>query len=159
LRLGENVNGVEKDANGRVITTLESGKRLRAELVMFTAGRVGTTVELQLNNAGIGTDNNQRIPVNEQYQTAAPHIFAAGNVIGFPSLASTSMEQGRLAACNAFGQSGSSRPAHFPFGIYGVPEMSMVGVTEQELTAKKIPYETGRNGTPVGNSQRTNHGA
>jgi NAD(P) transhydrogenase len=143
LRLGENVIGVEKDTDGRVITALESGKRLRAELVMFTAGRVGTTAELQLNNAGIATDKKQRIPVNEQYQTAAPHIYAAGDVIGFPSLASTSMEQGRLAACNAFGQSSSSRPAHFPFGIYSVPEMSMVGVTEQELTAKKNPYETG----------------
>jgi NAD(P) transhydrogenase len=143
LRLGENVIGVEKDTDGRVITALESGKRLRAELVMFTAGRVGTTAELQLNNAGIATDKKQRIPVNEQYQTVAPHIYAAGDVIGFPSLASTSMEQGRLAACNAFGQSSSSRPAHFPFGIYSVPEMSMVGVTEQELTAKKNPYETG----------------
>jgi len=108
-----------------VITTLESGKRLRAELVMFTAGRVGTTAELQIDNAGIATDNKQRIPVNEQYQTVAPHIYTAGDVIGFPSLASTSMEQGRLAAGNAFGQSSSSRPAHFPFGIYGVPEMSM----------------------------------
>ena len=143
LRLGENVIGVEKDATGHVITNLESGKRLRAELMMFTAGRVGTTVELQLNNAGIAADNKQRIPVNEQYQTVAPHVYAAGDVIGFPSLASTSMEQGRLAACKAFGQSSSSRPAHFPFGIYGVPEMSMVGVNEQELTIKKIPYETG----------------
>ncbi len=104
MRLGEKVTGVEKDADGRVITTLESGKRLRAELVMFTAGRVGTTAELQLNNAGIATDKKQRIPVNEQYQTVAPHIYAAGDVIGFPSLASTSMEQGRLAACHAFGQ-------------------------------------------------------
>lgn len=143
LRLGENVTGVEKDASGLVITNLESGKRLQAELVMFTAGRVGTTAELLLNNAGIATDNKQRIPVNEQYQTVAPHIYAAGDVIGFPSLASTSMGQGRLAAGNAFGQSSSSRPAHFPFGIYGVPEMRMVGMTEQELTAKKILYETG----------------
>ena len=143
LRLGEKVTGVEKDANGRVITTLESGKRLRAELVMFAAGRVGTTTELQIDNAGIATDNKQRIPVNDQYQTVAPHIYAAGDVIGFPSLASTSMEQGRLAACHAFDQISSSRSEHFPFGIYSVPEMSMVGVTEQELTAKKIPYETG----------------
>jgi len=143
LRLGEKVTGVEKDADGRVITTLESGKRLRAELVMFTAGRVGTSAELHLENTGISADKKQRIPVNEQYQTVVPHIYAAGDVIGFPSLASTSMEQGRLAACNAFGQSSSSRPANFPFGIYGVPEMSMVGVTEQELTAQKIPYETG----------------
>jgi NAD(P) transhydrogenase len=143
LRLGEKVTGVEKDANGRVITTLESGKRLRAELVMFAAGRLGTTTELQIDNAGIATDNKQRIPVNEQYQTVAPHIYAAGDVIGFPSLASTSMEQGRLAACHAFDQISSSRSEHFPFGIYSVPEMSMVGVTEQELTAKKIPYETG----------------
>lgn len=143
LRLGENVIGIKKDANGRVITTLESGKRLRAELVMFTAGRVGTTAELQLKNTGVATDNKHRIPVNEQYQTSAPHIYAAGDVIGFPSLASTSMEQGRLAASHAFDQPSSSRPEHFPFGIYSVPEMSMVGVTEQELTAKKIPYDTG----------------
>jgi len=112
-------------------------------LVMFAAGRVGTTTELQIDNAGIATDNKQRIPVNDQYQTVAPHIYAAGDVIGFPSLASTSMEQGRLAACHAFDQISSSRSEHFPFGIYSVPEMSMVGVTEQELTAKKIPYETG----------------
>ena len=144
LRLGEKVTGVEKDADGRVITTLESGKRLRAELVMFTAGREGTAAELQLKKAGIATDKKQRIPVNEQYQTVAPHIYAAGDVIGFPSLASTSMEQGRLAACHAFDQKSSSRPEHFPFGIYSVPEMSMVGVTEQELTAKKISYETGK---------------
>ena len=143
LRLGEKVTGVEKDADGRVITTLESRKRLRAELVMFTAGRMGTTVELKLDNAGIAADKKQRIPVNQQYQTAAPHIYAAGDVIGFPSLASTSMEQGRLAACHAFDQISSSRSEHFPFGIYSVPEMSMVGVTEQELTANKIPYDTG----------------
>ena len=143
LRLGENVIGVEKDANGRVITTLESGKRLRAELVMFAAGRVGTTAELRLENTGLASDKKQRIPVNENYQTVVPQIYAAGDVIGFPSLASTSMEQGRLAACHAFDQPSSSRPEHFPFGIYSVPEMSMVGVTEQELTAKKIPYDTG----------------
>jgi len=143
LRLGEKVIGVDKDTNGRVITHLESGKRLRAELVMFTAGRVGTTAELQLENAGIAADKKQRIPVNEQYRTSEPHIYAAGDIIGFPSLASTSMEQGRLAACFAFGQSSSSRPEHFPFGVYSVPEISMVGVTEQELTAKKHPYDTG----------------
>jgi NAD(P) transhydrogenase len=143
LRLGENVIGVEKDANGRVNTFLESGKRLRSELVMFTAGRVGTTAELQLENTGIAADNKQRITVNEQYQTVVPHIYAAGDVIGFPSIASTSMEQGRLAACHAFDQISSSRPEHFPFGIYSVPEISMVGVTEQELTAKKYPYDTG----------------
>jgi len=137
LRLGETVTGIEKDASGRVMTTLESGKCMRAELVMFAAGRVGSTADLQLNNAGITTDKRQRIPVNEQYQTVTSHIYAAGDIIGFPSLASTSMEQGRLAACNAFGQSSSSRPAHFPIGIYSVPEMSTVGLTEQELTAKK----------------------
>lgn len=143
LRLGENVIGVEKDTNGRVITTLESGKRLRAELVMFAAGRVGTTAELQLEKTGLASDKKQRIPVNEKYQTVVPQIYAAGDVIGFPSLASTSMEQGRLAACHAFDQPSSSRPEHFPFGIYSVPEMSVVGATEQELTAKKIPYDTG----------------
>jgi NAD(P) transhydrogenase len=92
------ISGVEKDANGRVITALESGERLRAEPVMSAAGRLGTTDELRLENRGIAVDKKQRIPVNEKYQTVFPHSYAAGDLVGFPGLASTSMEQGRLAA-------------------------------------------------------------
>jgi NAD(P) transhydrogenase len=141
LRLGEKVTHVERSARGEVVTVLESGKRLKADVVLFTAGRIGTTRELALENLGLTTDERGRIAVNGFFQTDVPHVYAAGDVIGFPSLASTSMEQGWLAACHAFDHATVSHPIHFPFGIYGVPEMSMVGMTEQELTLKKIPYE------------------
>jgi NAD(P) transhydrogenase len=143
LRLGEKVTRLERDAKGEVVTTLESGKRLRTDLVLFSAGRVGNTQALKLDNAGLAADEQGRLKVNARYQTQVPHIYAAGDVIGFPSLASTSMEQGRLAACYAFDHPTTSQPAHFPFGIYAIPEISMVGMTEQELTEKKIPYEIG----------------
>jgi NAD(P) transhydrogenase len=143
LRLGEKVAVVESDANGQVTAVLESGKRLRGDLVLVTAGRVGNTGDLKLDRAGLAADDRGRILVSDSFQTQVAHIYAAGDVIGFPSLASTSMEQGRLAACHAFGQPTTSTPEHFPYGIYGIPEMSMVGQTEQELTEKKIPYEIG----------------
>jgi NAD(P) transhydrogenase len=143
LRLGEKVTRMERDAKGEVISTLESGKRLRTELVLFTAGRVGNTHALKLGNAGLAADEQGHLKVNARYQTQIPHIYAAGDVIGFPSLASTSMEQGRLAACYAFDHPTTSQPAHFPFGIYAIPEISTVGMTEEELTEKKIPYEIG----------------
>lgn len=143
LRLGENVIGVERDPKGRVVTILDSGKRLRSEIVLFAAGRLGCTRDLQLQNAGIAPDERGRIKVNAFFQTEVPHIYAAGDVIGFPSLASTSMQQGRLAARCAFDQPTTVEKTHLPFGIYAVPEMSVVGMMEQELTAKKIPYEVG----------------
>ena len=143
IRLNEKVAGVEHTGNGQVITYLESGKRMRSDIVMFAAGRIGCTYNLKVENAGLATDDRRRIKVNSNYQTQVPHIYAAGDVIGFPSLASTSMEQGRLAACHAFNHAANCQPAHFPFGVYAVPEMSMVGRTEQELTADKIPYEAG----------------
>jgi NAD(P) transhydrogenase len=143
LRLGERLASVERNTKGQVVAILESGKRLRADLVLFAAGRVGNTRSLKLKNCGLVADERHRIKVNKNYQTEVPHIYAAGDVIGFPSLASTSMEQGRLAACHAFNHPATSQPANFPFGIYGIPEMSMVGMTEQDLTQKKIPYEVG----------------
>ena len=143
IRLGEKVANVEHNSCGQVITHLESGKRLRSDIVMFAAGRIGCTYSLKPENAGLTTDDRRRFKVNENFQTIIPHIYAAGDVIGFPSLASTSMEQGRLAACHAFEHPANSQPGHFPFGVYAVPEMSMVGLTEQELTADKIPYEVG----------------
>ncbi|TNF99767.1 MAG: Si-specific NAD(P)(+) transhydrogenase [Gammaproteobacteria bacterium] len=143
VRLGENLAGVEKNKDGQPVITLESGKKFSADLVMFAAGRIGCTTALKLENAGLESDERHRIKVNEFYQTEVPHIYAAGDVIGFPSLASTSMEQGRLATRHMFGLSLHSRPELFPFGVYSVPEMSMVGKTEQELTRDNIPYEVG----------------
>ena len=143
LRLGERLASVERGTKGQVVAVLESGKRLRADIVLFAAGRVGNTRSLKLKNCGLLTDKRHRIKANKNFQTDVPHIYAAGDVIGFPSLASTSMEQGRLAACHAFNHPATSQPANFPFGIYGIPEMSMVGMTEQDLTQKKIPYEIG----------------
>lgn len=143
LRLNENLARVEVTEDNKVTTHLESGKRLTTDMVLVAAGRMGSTYGLKLENAGITPDSRRRIRVNDNLQTEVPHIYAAGDVIGFPSLASTSMEQGRRAACHAFGYCSASQPHHFPFGIYAVPEMSMVGMTEQELTGKKVPYETG----------------
>lgn len=143
LRLGERVAGIAKDPDGKVTTRLVSGRYLRSEVVLFAAGRVGATAELNLEAAGLAADNRGRLTVDAKFRTSQPHIYAAGDVIGFPSLASTSMEQGRLAACFAF-RHGEHRAAElFPFGIYAVPEMSMVGATEEQLRAKGVPYEVG----------------
>lgn len=143
LRLGESVDRLEISDNGRVVTYLKSGKQLRSDLVLYAAGRMGCTQSLGLEAAGLSADSRGRLVVDEMFRTKQPHIFAAGDVIGFPSLASTSMEQGRLAACYAFGQPATTCAAHFPFGIYSVPEISMVGSTEQELQQKNLRYEVG----------------
>jgi NAD(P) transhydrogenase len=142
LRLGEHVAAIERIGD-KVVTRLESGKQLWTDLVLFAAGRAGCTDELNLGAAGLAADDKGRLAVDARFRTAQPHIYAAGDVIGFPSLASTSMEQGRLAACDAFGQESTSFPEFFPFGVYAVPEISMVGATEQELAEKEIPYESG----------------
>jgi NAD(P) transhydrogenase len=149
LRLGEKVAKIEhiKEENGisaaSVQATLESGKTLRAQCLLYSVGRQGTTSSLQLDRAGLATDDRERLKVNEHYQTEVPYIYAVGDVIGFPALASTAMEQGRLAVCHAFGVPTHSIPELFPYGIYGIPEISMVGKTEDQLTEKGIPYEAG----------------
>jgi len=143
FRLGETVIGVDIDARGRVVARLESGKTVTGDALLYTVGRQGNTDGLGLETVGLETDKRGRIPVNTSFQTSIPHIYAAGDVIGFPSLASTSMEQGRLAACHMFGLPCVSRPELLPYGVYSVPEISMVGKTEQELTAARIPYEVG----------------
>jgi NAD(P) transhydrogenase len=148
LRLGEKVSKIEQTASSGandpvVQATLESGKSLRAQTLLYCIGRQGTTAALQLENVGLVADDRERLKVNSQYQTAAPHIYAVGDVIGFPALASTAMEQGRLAACHAFGAPTCSMPELFPFGIYAIPEISMVGRTEDQLTEAGIPYEAG----------------
>jgi NAD(P) transhydrogenase len=147
LRLGEEVSGMEliSDAFGdRVRIHLASGKQIITDTALYSVGRTGATSTLNLGAAGFSPDNRGRIEVNEHYQTSVPHIYAVGDVIGFPSLASTSMEQGRLAACHAFGIPATSVPALFPYGIYAIPEISMVGRTEEELTDQGVPYEVGK---------------
>ena len=144
LRLGETVNSVEHIDRGRIAVHLDSGKRIRADMVLFASGRVSNTDRLALENAGLAADDRGRIEVDEHYRTPVPHIYAAGDIVGFPALASTSMEQGRHAACHAFGAPLLDiRPELFPYGIYAVPEMSVVGRTEEELKRAGIPYESG----------------
>lgn len=152
LRMGEKVVKVEVvDApqhaqareNKLVEATLESGKVLRAETLLYAVGRQGCTASLGLENVGLESDKRGRISVNEKYQTEKTHIYAAGDVIGFPALASTSMEQGRIASCHMFGLPTNSTPELFPFGIYAIPEISMVGWTEEKLTTEDIPFESG----------------
>jgi len=145
FRLGEEVDSVQvREGEGPgAITHLKSGKQIISDVVLFSSGRVGNTANLNLEAAGLTADARGRIKVDEQYRTPVPHIFAVGDVIGFPALASTSMEQGRLAACHAFGRPAQSVPEHFPYGIYSIPEISMVGRTEDQLTGAGVPYEFG----------------
>jgi NAD(P) transhydrogenase len=142
FRFGESVAAVERHARG-TITVLESGKRIPADTVLYSAGRQGLTDELELANAGLEADVRGRITVGPDFRTTVPHIFAVGDVIGFPALAATSMEQGRLAAYAAFGEPPSSVGALLPIGVYTIPEISFVGRNEAELTDASIPYEVG----------------
>ncbi|MGH3506279.1 MAG: Si-specific NAD(P)(+) transhydrogenase, partial [Nocardioidaceae bacterium] len=142
FRFGEQVEKVETTDRG-TITSLASGKRIPAETVMYSAGRQGATDELDLTNAGLEADKRGRITVDEAYRTDVPHIYAVGDVIGFPALAATSMEQGRLAALHAVGESRRSLSGLQPIGIYTIPEISYVGQTESQLTEQSIPYEVG----------------
>ncbi len=147
LRLNEEVSGLEPiyDEKGeRVRICLASGKQVITEKALYSIGRTGATHALNLASAGVTADARGYLKVNAHYQTDAPHIYAVGDVIGFPSLASTSMEQGRLAACHAFGIEARSVPELFPYGIYAVPEISMVGRTEEELTQQGVSYEVGK---------------
>ena len=147
LRLGEEVAGMERltdELGDRVKIQLVSGKQVVTEVALYSVGRTGATATLNLAAAGLPTDDRGRLTVDEHYRTAVPHIYAVGDVIGFPSLASTSMEQGRIAACNAFNIEAHSVPELFPYGIYTIPEISMVGRTEEELTDQGVPYEVGK---------------
>jgi NAD(P) transhydrogenase len=147
LRLGETVSQMEPihDEHGdRVRIVLTSGKQIITEKALHSIGRTGATEALNLPAAGLAADSRGRLEVSDDYQTKVPNIYAVGDVIGFPSLASTSMEQGRLATCRAFGVEANSVPELFPYGIYTIPEISMVGRTEQELTELGVPYEVGR---------------
>jgi len=142
FRFGEKVASVERGGRGTV-TTLISGKRIPADAVMYSAGRQGATNDLHLEAAGLEADHRGRISVDESYRTTAEHIYAVGDVIGFPALASTSMEQGRLAAYHAFGEPVNSLVELQPIGIYTIPEISYCGQTEDDLTSSSVPYEVG----------------
>ncbi len=147
LRLDEEVTWAETfedDRGEHVRIRLVSGKQIVSDAALYSIGRTGATKSLNLEAVGLKANRRGQLAVNEFYQTSAPNIYAAGDVIGFPNLASTSGEQGRLAACHAFGQPANSVPELFPYGIYTIPEISMVGRTEEDMTEDVVPYEVGR---------------
>ncbi|MBB3913290.1 Si-specific NAD(P)(+) transhydrogenase [Rhizobium fabae] len=144
LLLGQKADKVETLDNGKVELTLDSGRRLTTDMVLFAAGRMGATDALNLSAIGLEADSRGRLKVNpETFQTSVANVYAAGDVVGFPSLASTSMEQGRIAARVAIGAVAKEPPKYFPYGIYAVPEISTCGLTEEEMKERGIPYECG----------------
>ncbi|MCW5945594.1 MAG: Si-specific NAD(P)(+) transhydrogenase [Fimbriimonadales bacterium] len=143
FRLGEEVARVEIEPDGGVNAFTQSNKQLHADAVIYAAGRQGNTDQLNLEAAGLSADDRGRLTVDEDFRTEVSHVYAAGDIVGFPSLASTSMEQGRVAACRAFGVSATMVPELFPYGLYTIPEVSFVGPTEEELTQSAVPYEVG----------------
>jgi NAD(P) transhydrogenase len=142
FRFGETVSAVERHKNGTV-TILESGKKIPADTVMYSAGRQGMTEQLDLGAAGLAADKRGRITVDSSFRTEVDHIYAVGDVIGFPALAATSMEQGRLAAHHACGEPVREMHQLQPIGIYTIPEISYIGRTEDELTEQRVPFEVG----------------
>jgi NAD(P) transhydrogenase len=143
FRSGESVERVELDPAGGVTAYLKSRKTLRADVLLYAVGRQGNTAGLKLEAAGLEADDRGRLHVDDCFRTPVPHIHAAGDVVGFPSLASVSMEQGRVASVSAFGLETTIAPGLFPYGLYTIPEISFVGRTEEDLTAAGVPYEAG----------------
>jgi NAD(P) transhydrogenase len=144
LRFGCKVTAATVEGPQHCLVTCDDGRQLRADMVLFSAGREGAIDDLGLDNCGLAPDERGRLSVDKaSFQTAVPHIYAAGDIVGFPSLASTSMEQGRIAACHAFGEPAAAAPEFFPYGIYSVPEISTIGMTEEQVREKKVPYECG----------------
>jgi NAD(P) transhydrogenase len=143
MRLNEEVSSVEDMPDGTVVANLESKKKIVGDALLYAVGRQGNIDELNLAGAGIQADSRGRITVDQDFRTTQPHILAAGDVIGFPSLASVSMEQGRIAAARAYGVPVQSNPATYPYGIYTIPEISFTGKTEEQLTDEDVPYEVG----------------
>ncbi len=142
MRLNEEVVSVEETGDG-VVATLESRKKIAGDVLLYAVGRQGNVDDLDLGAAGVEADSRGRIAVDAEFRTKVRHIHAVGDVIGFPSLASVSMEQGRIAAGAAFGQYIQSNPAYYPYGIYTIPEISFIGKTEEQLTEDDVPYEVG----------------
>ena len=144
LRFGKKMEEIRRLETGGCEVLMEGGRNIRSEMVLFAAGRVGSTDSLGIDICGLACDGRGRLKVDPQtFETETPGIYAAGDVIGFPSLASTSMEQGRIAACHALGHPAHNPPEFFPYGIYSVPEISTVGMTEEEVLERDIPYECG----------------
>ncbi len=144
MRMGCEVESITRDDGGNCIVSLKGGRMVRSDALLFAAGRIGATEALNLHACGLEADTRGRLKVDAAtFQTSVPHIYAAGDVIGFPSLASTSMEQGRIAACHAFDAKPLVPPKYFPYGIYSVPEISTIGMSEQEVLERGIPYECG----------------
>jgi len=144
IRLGQEHIDILLDGSRRPTVRLDNGETLTAEMLLYTMGRIGNTEALNLSAIGLATDQQGQLPVNAHYQTAIPHIYAAGDVIGFPALAATSMEQGRLATCHAFQVPDVHEIKVIPYGIYSIPEVSIVGQTEEDLMTAGIPHATGR---------------
>jgi NAD(P) transhydrogenase len=144
MRLGEELESVEEPTPGTVVANLMSKKKVSGDALLYAIGRQGAVDELNLSAAGLEADNRGRIAVDEHYQTKSEHIFAVGDVVGFPSLASVSMEQGRIAASWAFNDhAATTNPGFYPYGIYTIPEISFIGKTEEQLTDEDVPYEVG----------------
>ena len=144
MRLNEEVESVEQNEDGTVTANLESRKKVQGDALLYAVGRQGNVDELELANIGVESDQRGRIPVDKDYRTKCPTVFAVGDVIGFPSLASVSMEQGRIAGARAFGdESILSNPSFYPYGIWTIPEISFLGKTEEQLTEEDVPYEVG----------------
>jgi NAD(P) transhydrogenase len=144
MRLNEEVESVEEMPDGTVVANLESKKKVQGDALLYAVGRQGNVDELNLAAVGLEADSRGRIPVDKDFRTKVPTIFAGGDVIGFPSLASVSMEQGRIASARAFGdESVLSNPSFYPYGIWTIPEISFLGKTEEQLTEEDVPYEVG----------------
>ena len=144
MRLNEEVESVEEMPDGTVVANLESKKKVQGDALLFAVGRQGNVDELNLASVGIESDARGRIPVDKDFTTKVPHVYAVGDVIGFPSLASVSMEQGRIASARAFGdETVISNPSFYPYGIWTIPEISFLGKTEEQLTEEDVPYEVG----------------
>ncbi|MCC6277942.1 MAG: Si-specific NAD(P)(+) transhydrogenase [Oligoflexia bacterium] len=144
LYLGDECTKISKNAKGLITTELKSGKIIETTHLLYAMGRAPQSPALKVKELGIKTDERGYIDVKKNYQTAVDNIYAVGDVIGFPSLASSGFEQGRLAVCHAFDIPHGDFPDEFPYGIYTIPEISSVGLTEEEIAQKKIPYEVGR---------------
>jgi NAD(P) transhydrogenase len=144
MRLNEEVESVEEMPDGTVVANLESKKKVQGDALLYAVGRQGNVDELNLAAIGLDADKRGRIPVDKDFRTKVPNVFAAGDVIGFPSLASVSMEQGRIASARAFGdETILSNPSYYPYGIYTIPEISFIGKTEEQITEEDVPYEVG----------------
>ncbi len=147
FRMGEEVAGAERDSTvegqARVTVSTKSGKKMTTEMVLVSAGRAGNVESLNLESVGLEADDRGRLVVDDRFRTKVPWIFAAGDVVGAPGLAATSYEQGRIAACEMFGEAHPGMAAHWPYGIYAIPELSCVGQNEDQLTKDCVPYEIG----------------